>query len=525
MSSEGMRMAVAPSSAGEALAGPARAKLLLVDDDANNLLALQAVLEPLGQELMLAASGTDALRLCLDNDFAAILLDVRMPEMDGFETAELIRARNRSRHTPVLFLTAYRSDEHLFRGYDLGAVDFLFKPIVPEILQSKVAVFVNLAHHRELLRVQAEELRRTEQKFRAVLEGAPDAMLITRRDGSIELANSRTDALFGYPRETLLGMKIHELIPEWECPDAGQSPVELRLRGFRADHSQFPAEITMNPFVAEDAHLITTAVRDATAQVEAEERIRQINAELERRVEDRTAALTRSNDALRQFAWASSHDLQEPVRTVLAYSQWLAQHAGEKLDEKASRMIETIGASAEHMNGLLGALRQYIFISESSDERSGVVDSNGALRTALANIDGLVKETNATIEAQDLPPVSAQEIIMVQVFQNLVGNALKYRSEAPPRVRIWADRKPGGWQFSVLDNGIGIEPKYADYVFGVFKRLHGPKFSGTGIGLAICKVAVEHLGGRIWVESKPGAGSCFKFFLPDQGAEPAALRI
>jgi hypothetical protein len=129
-----------------------RTKLLLVDDDRDNLLALQAVLEPLGQELMLASSGLEALRLCLDHNFAAMLLDVRMPDMDGFETAELIRARKRSSHTPILFLTGYRSDEQLFRGYDLGAVDFLFKPIVPEILQSKVAVFVELSRKEQLLR-------------------------------------------------------------------------------------------------------------------------------------------------------------------------------------------------------------------------------------------------------------------------------------------------------------------------------------------------------------------------------------
>ena len=152
----------------------------------NNLLALQAMLEPLDQELMLAENGTDALRLCLDHDFAAILLDVRMPGMDGFETAELIRARNRSRQTPILFLTAYRSDEQLFRGYDLGAVDFLFKPIVPEILQSKVAVFVEAEPAATAAAAcKPRSCARTEQKFRAVLEGAPDAMLITTRDGNI----------------------------------------------------------------------------------------------------------------------------------------------------------------------------------------------------------------------------------------------------------------------------------------------------------------------------------------------------
>src|SRR6266567_2702268 len=149
-----------PSLLKEATTGvpaPEKVKLLLVDDDGDNLLALQAVLEPLNEDLMLAGSGLEALRLCLDNDFAAILLDVRMPEMDGFEAAEMIRARKRSRQTPILFLTAYRSAEQLFRGYDLGAVDFLFKPIVPEVLQSKVSVFVELSRTTQLLQLQAEE--------------------------------------------------------------------------------------------------------------------------------------------------------------------------------------------------------------------------------------------------------------------------------------------------------------------------------------------------------------------------------
>src|SRR5579871_3171165 len=122
-----------------------RMKILLVDDNQDNLFSVQTALEPLGEEILLASSGKEALRLCLDHDFAAILLDVRMPEMDGFETAEFIRSRKRSKHTPLLFLTAYRSDEQLFRGYDLGAVDFLFRPLVPEILQSKVRVFVELS--------------------------------------------------------------------------------------------------------------------------------------------------------------------------------------------------------------------------------------------------------------------------------------------------------------------------------------------------------------------------------------------
>src|SRR5579883_126363 len=182
------------------LAPVQKMKILLVDDTPENLVSLEATLSGLGEELVLANSGKEALRHLLNEDFAVILLDVRMPDMDGFETAELIRSRPRSRHTPILFLTGYKNEEHLFRGYDLGAVDFLFKPIVPEVLRSKVAVFVELSRQAELLREQARALQlqtnilqKAELRFRSLLEAAPDAMVICREDGNIALVNSRSE--------------------------------------------------------------------------------------------------------------------------------------------------------------------------------------------------------------------------------------------------------------------------------------------------------------------------------------------
>src|SRR5580693_5942209 len=192
-----------------------RIKILLVDDTPENLISLEAALDGLGQELVLAKSGMEALRHLLNDDFAAILLDVKMPDMDGFQTAELIRSRKRSRHTPILFLTGYKSDEHLFRGYDLGAVDFLFKPIVPEILRSKVGVFVELSRNTALLRRQTEVLGKAEQKFRSLLEAAPDAMIISDEEGCISLANSQAEIMFAFPREELIGQNIRMLVPEW----------------------------------------------------------------------------------------------------------------------------------------------------------------------------------------------------------------------------------------------------------------------------------------------------------------------
>lgn len=502
-----------------------RTKLLLVDDDRDNLLALHAILEPLGQELMLASSGLEALRLCLDHDFAALLLDVRMPDMDGFETAEMIRARKRSSHTPILFLTGYRSDEQLFRGYDLGAVDFLFKPIVPEVLQSKVAVFVELSRKEQLLRRKTDALERTERKFRAVLEAAPDAMVITDEKGVIQLANSRTDSLFGYSREQLLGTKITSILPAWDPvwmePSAfsNLAPVrESRLTAVRRDASTFTAQITTSPFEADGA-FITTAIRDATGQVEAEQRILRINAELEKRVSERTADLMRSNDALRQFAWAASHDLQEATRMVLTYSQWLTRSANSKLNEKEQNMLECVEQNSRRLQALLEAIREYIYISESGAEQWTKVDCNAVVRDALENLQGVIAESGAVIDCASLPVIESVEVLLLQTFQNLIGNAIKYRADGRRpeiAIRVSSD-DDGAHVFSISDNGIGIDPQYSEHIFKVFKRLHGGDYSGTGIGLAICKAAVERLGGRIWVESEVGKGSTFHFSVRQQG--------
>ena len=508
----------APKESERTPAAPAEAaKLLLVDDDPDALFALQSILEPLQQELLLAGSGQDALRMCLDHNIAAILLDVRMPEMDGFETAELIRSRKRSRHTPILFLTGYRNDAQLFRGYDLGAVDFLFKPLVPEILRSKVSVFVELNRSEQKLRQQAEEITRAEAQFRAVLEAAPDAMVITSEDGLIVLANSRMDALFGHPRAHLIQRDIRSLIPEWE-PGLPGRPVpfsERRMTAMREDGSSFPAQITCNPFTTSEGRFITTAIRDATGQVQAEARIQQINQELERRVAERTAALTYSNEALRQFAWAASHDLQEPIRTVLSYSQWLAESSMKTLNQREAQMLGVIQEQATRLVGLMGALQQYIQVAESGENHWRRVDCGVAVATAISNLRGIIEESGAVIESETLPAVLGTEVMLVQLFQNLISNGIKYRSAAPPRIHISAKPSGGAWIFSVRDNGRGIDAKYHDYVFGVFKRLDRGQTAGTGMGLAICKSVVERLGGRIWIEPADGPGALFRFSLPE----------
>ena len=503
-----------------------RVKILLVDDTPENLVSLEAALDGLGQELVLAKSGMEALRHLLEDDFAAILLDVKMPEMDGFQTAELIRSRKRSRDVPILFLTGYKSDEHLFRGYDLGAVDFLFKPIVPEILRSKVSVFVELSRNTALLRHQTEVLRKAEQKFRSLLEAAPDAMIISSADGGISLVNSQAEVMFGYSREELIGQNIRMLVPDW-TGGSGQVDATLwsssqeELWARRKSGNQFPVEISLSPLQTEEGLLLTSAIRDITERKRADAAIRELNNTLEQRVTERTRELMRTNEALRrsnedlnQFAYAASHDLQEPLRMVALYSQIIQKRYAERLDADAKELFGFVVGGARRMERLLRDLLAYSQTSSSSEGPAQPVECEAAIQKVMLNLQAAIVQNDAHVTWDPLPTVHAHEIRLVQLLQNLIGNAIKYRSADAPLIHVSAERRAGDWLFSVQDNGIGIEPEYSQQVFGIFKRLHGQTYEGTGIGLAICQRIVERYGGRIWVESKPGAGSRFCFTIP-----------
>ncbi len=530
----------------------ARVKILLVDDTQENLISLEAALDSLDEELVLARSGKEALRYLLEDNFAAILLDVKMPEMDGFETAELIRSRPRSRHTPILFLTGYSNEEHLFRGYDLGAVDFLFKPIVPEVLRSKVAVFVELSRKAKLLeeqaavlREQAATLQKAEKQFRSLLEAAPDAMIICRASGTIALINSRTEDIFGYPRSELLDQHIRSLVPGWRF-DMMNSPdeeSELRLPppvasgeldAVRRDGSTFPVEISLSPLEVDEGLLITTAIRDITARklaeqerARAEEEVRHLNAHLERlntsleeRVLERTEALLRSNDELAQFAYIASHDLQEPLRTVSLYTQLLASRYEEVLSGEGQEFMGYIKDNANRMELLIHDLLEFSRVEADGVNRSFTATScEAALDDALANLQARIEECGVEIDRDPMPWIHGDGVQLSRVFLNLLINSIKYRHpDRPPRIHVSAEFQGSAWLIGVTDNGIGIEPEYREKVFGIFKRLHGRDNPGTGMGLAICRKIVARHGGSIWVESVPGNGSTFFFTL--RAAEP-----
>jgi hypothetical protein len=507
--------------------GARRIKILLVDDTPENLVSLEATLSGLGEELVFANSGKEALRHVLNDDFAAILLDVRMPDMDGFETAELIRSRPRSRQIPILFLTGYRNEEHLFRGYDLGAVDFLFKPIVPEVLRSKVAVFVELSRTNAKLREQAEVLQKTEQRFRSLLEAAPDAMVMCRDDGEIVMVNSRTEGLFNCEREKLIHKNIRALVPGWDyrlqriwgggMGSRNVQPAEkgVELQAFREAGTAFPVEITFSPVLTEDGLVITSAIRDISERKRTEEQIRRLNANLEERVLERTNALLKSNEELQQFAYVASHDLQEPLRTVSIYAQLLAKRYQGQLRGDADQFIDFIVGGAARMEKLIHDLLDFSQVDARGADFFTSTSCDAALDDAIRNLRSLIEKSGAAIVRGPLPQVTGDPIQLTRLFQNLLVNSIKYRSEEPPRIEVSAETGQDESIIRVKDNGIGIEPQYAEKVFGIFRCLQArDKSSGSGMGLAICRKIVSRHSGRIWVESDLGKGATFCFTLP-----------
>jgi two-component system, sensor histidine kinase and response regulator len=243
-------------------------------------------------------------------------------------------------------------------------------------------------------------------------------------------------------------------------------------------------------------------------------RVQDLNAELELRVEERTAELRANNAELKQFAYLTSHDLQEPLRAVAGFTQLLARRYQEKLDEDAREYTEFILDGVNRMSALIDDLLAYSRVGAADSSHFRNVSIEEVITRALRNLQMAVDEADAQVSWGELPEVYADSKLLVQLFQNLIGNALKYRSERRPCIHISSAEVGPDYVISVEDNGIGIDPAYADLVFGIFKRLHGHEYPGTGVGLAICRKIVERHQGKIWVESRAAGGSIFKFSIP-----------
>jgi signal transduction histidine kinase len=405
-------------------------KILLVDDREDNLLSIETILEPGGYKFVKANSGRQALKILLTEfDFAMILMDVKMPNLNGFETATLIYERERLKHIPIIFITANNyGDENMFKGYQSGAIDYIFKPINPEVLRAKVGVLIELYKKNRLLLEQEQKL------------------ITINRNLELEVAERKA----------------------------------------------------------------------------SEEKVQQLNRQLLENI----AHLETANNDLERFAFMASHDLQEPLRKIRMFSDMLHTKYKDVLKEDV-KMITRINHAADRMRTLIVDILAF---SKVSTEKSEFVDSdlNVVLKDLIAEMDEEVREKRAIILLEPIPELHVSPRLMHPLFQNLINNALKYRKkDIDPVIKIRSeislaisDRDSKNLvnkycRIFVEDNGIGFDQKYAEEIFGMFKRLHhNGEFEGTGVGLALCKKITELHRGFISARSKPNEGSTFIISLP-----------
>lgn len=356
------------------------------------------------------------------------------------------------------------------------------------------------------------------EQFRQLLEAAPDAIVIVGPQGDIVLVNQMTETLFGYSRDELVGRAVEQLMPvrfrqghhehrDSYVKHAHTRPMGsgLELFACRKDGTEFPVEISLSPLKTPSGMLVTAVVRDITDRKQAQQALELHAAELER-----------SNNELEQFAYVASHDLQEPLRMITSYSQLLERRYREKLDGDALEFIDYVVDGAHRMQELINDLLSYSRVGTRGREFEAI-DMETVYQRVLSNLQLAIEEHQAEISRDPLPMVMADGLQLVQLLQNLIGNAIKFHGDAPAKVHVGVvlHEDSNEAEFCVRDEGIGLERQYAERIFQVFQRLHGKsKYPGTGIGLAICKKIVERHGGRIWVESEPGKGAKFYFTLP-----------
>ena len=506
-----------------------RVNILLVDDQPNNLLALESILADIGENLVKADSGRAALRALLDHEFAVILLDVQMPDLDGFETAGLIRQRDKSRGTPIIFVTAANQSElHVYRGYELGAVDYIFKPLNSDVLRAKVGVFVELFRKREAIKRQAQELVRLSAQNQLVLEAAAEGIFGVDLRGVATFVNPAAARMIGRHPQDVTGHEVHPILhpsfPGVATCDARRCTLHGALRAqvvrdeieetfFRQDGASFPVEYSVSAMQGDDGRVIGSVImfRDVT-----ERRAAALAAENERRYREAEA----QNRAKDNFLATLSHELRTPMTSILGWVQFL--RSGEYTQEELVEALHMIEGSAQLQKRLIDDMLDVSriilgkFQVDLRPTRLAEVVEAAVINARLDAAERGVRLTSDIEEAEEL--VEADATRLQQVIGNILSNAIKF---TPPGrgIDLRLDRIDQKMRIRVRDEGEGIDPQFLPHVFERLRQADSSgSRSGLGLGLAIARHIVDLHGGEITAESEGlGKGAQFTVTLPMAG--------
>ena len=419
--------------------------ILVVDDTPENLRLLSTMLTHRGYAPRCVINGQMALRACNSNPPDLILLDIMMPEMNGYEVCQHLKSEPKTREIPVIFISAKDEVFDKVNAFAVGGVDYISKPFQFEEVLARIESHLTLRNLQKQLKEQ-NVLLQEEISSRLAVEKILDE------------------------KNQVLQQEI-----------SNRCAVEKALQ---------------------EQNLLLQ--QEISNRQRAESALLKSNQEL-----------ARSNAELEQFAYVASHDLQAPLATIASYAQLLEKRYKDQLDSQASKFIGNIVHGCTRMQTLIDDLLEYSRVGRSQKPFQ-IIDCNHVIQQVIANLQGAIRNNQAVVTYTELPAVMGDISQLVQLFQNLVSNAIKYRQDESPTVYINAYKQENNWLFSVSDNGIGIASQHQERIFQIFQRLHTQKeYSGTGIGLAICQKIVERHGGSIWVDSEPGQGSTFHFTLVD----------
>ena len=575
---DGVTAASAPAASASANAAESRrldeeaVKILIVDDRPENLIALEAILDAGDLAIIRAESGSEALKAVLQHDFACILLDVQMPGLNGFETAQLIKSRERSRAVPIIFLTAISKEEaYVFQGYASGAVDYMAKPFQPDILRSKVQVFVEMHRQGRQLRRQqqllAESERRelefqhratlaeSEAKTAEIVESAMDAIVTFGNDQKITLFNAAAERMFCTASSRAIGSQISNLFatpfdedllssvrraePQRDfesCDDPAERVMPAVDLTGRRGSIEFPVEASISCLELSGEKTYTligrditerraqeAALRDQAVSLEgASTALRATNEELELRQRDLERAMTARN----RFYANMSHELRTPINAIIGYNTLMLDNIYGPLNEKQQHGLQRVHKAAKHLLELVNDVLDLSKIEAGKIELGlQAVSMPSLVEDLFVTLQPLADEHKVELRQETpegLPAVLTDPRRSRQILINLLSNAIKFGAGKPIAVRH-ETTESGGVMVSVSDEGPGIATEDLTKVFDEFVQLanHSPHTQGTGLGLPISKRLAALLGGELTVESTLGEGATFRLILPK---EPPGMR-
>ncbi|NBL65723.1 response regulator [Flavobacterium sp. NST-5] len=517
--------------------------ILIVDDKSENIIALQKTLELHGLTTDSAESGEIALKKILKNEYSLIILDVQMPGMDGFEVAENLAGSNRTKDIPVLFLSAINKEKkYISKGYHSGGVDYITKPVDPDLLILKVKTFLKLSEqNRELrqtrdilsreitIRKEAQEkLSLQMDELNSVLESLPQTTFTISAEGNIEYVNNRW---FQFSHKSDVFPAVHPddstCVHKWQVAfESGQEyHADVRIKVLKNNKFRY-FSVRIVPIIVQYKIVkwvgtLTDIHEQKRAHENLEEKVMERTSELVIKNEE----LELSNHELQQFAWVVSHDLKEPLRKIEVFLKLIKDKYLIDSDKAIDYSNRTISA-ADRMSKLINDLLVYSRLS--SKVAAEKTDLNEVLGEVLSDLDYLVEQNNAEISVDELPIVQGVSSQLRQLFQNLIGNSLKFGKEnVPIKIDISCEKVASKnfdankdehgkfWRITLKDNGIGFDDAYIDKIFIIFQSLNDrEKYEGTGIGLAIAKKIVEKHNGIITAKGNLGHGAAFIIILP-----------